>query len=111
MVVCHSVGQQVIIILTAGLYVVIRILVESTERVIIIDLVVETESSFEERITNMILLLIVNHPQCICKDGLFELALTLSSVICPKKVSEEFQTTCAIGQVDALVIGITTSTA
>ena len=62
MVVCHSVGQQVIIILTAGLYVVIRILVESTERVIIIDLVVETESSFEERITNMILLLIVYHP-------------------------------------------------
>ena len=62
MVVCHSVGQQVIIIFTAGLYVVIRILVESTERVIIIDLVVETESSFEERITNMILLLIVYHP-------------------------------------------------
>ena len=88
-----------------GLYVVIRILIESTERVIVIDLVVETESSFKEGITNMILLLIVYHPQCICKDGLFELALTLSSVICPKEVGEEFQTPRAIGQVDALVIG------
>ena len=78
---------------------------------IVIDLVVETESSFKEGITNMILLLIVNHPQCICKDSLFELALTLSSVICPKKVGEEFQTTRAIGQVDAFIIGITTSTA
>ena len=111
MVVCHSVGQQVIIVLTVGLYIVICILVKTTERVIVVDLVVETESSFKEGITNMILLLIVNHPQCICKDSLFELALTLSSVICPKKVGEEFLTTCAIGQVDALVIVITTSTA
>ena len=111
MVVCHSIGQQVIIILTAGLYIVIGILVKTTERVTIIDLVVETESSFKEGITNMILLLIVNHPQCICKDSLFELAMTLSSVICPKKVGEKFQTTRTIGKVDALVIGITTTTA
>ena len=41
-----SVCQQIIIIFAASLHVVVGILVESTERVVIIDLVVKAESSF-----------------------------------------------------------------
>ncbi len=110
-VVWFSVGRQVIIIFAASLHVVVGVLVESAERVVVVDLVIKAESTFQERIANIILLLIVNHPERIGKDRLFKLATAFPPVICPKEVSEKFQSTRPISQIDPLIIGIATPTA
>ena len=88
MVVWFPVCQQIIIILATSLHVVVCILVESTERVVVIDLVVEAETSFQEGIANIILLLIVNHLQRVSKDGLLELAIAFPSVVSPEEVGK-----------------------
>ena len=51
MVVDIAIKLYVIIILPTGLHIIVSVLIESSEGVIVIDLVVETEASFKERIT------------------------------------------------------------
>ena len=93
------------------LYVVVVILVETTKGVVVINLIVKAEATFQERIACRIIVLVGNEPLCISKDGLFKLTVALSSIICAKEVGEEFQSASAIGQVDTLVVDISTSLA
>ena len=57
-----AVSLQVIVIVAPSLHVVVGVLIEAAKRVVVIQLVVEAETAFEEWIVNLVLLLIGNYP-------------------------------------------------
>ena len=97
-VVIHgTVGKQVIVIVAPSLHVVVSILIESAKRIVIVQLVVEAEAAFKEWIVNLVFLLVGNHPKCIGKDGLLELALLPPLVVSSKEICKQFQLSYAVG--------------
>ena len=85
-VIHRTVGKQVIVIVAPSLHVVVSVLIESGKRIVVVQLVVEAEAAFKERIMNFILLLIGNYPQSVSEDGLFELAFLPPFIVSSKEI-------------------------
>ena len=58
---------------------------------------------------NLVLLLVGDHPQRVGIDGLFKLALLPPFVVSPEEICKQFQSSCAVGEVDTFVVRISVS--
>ena len=82
--------MQVIIIFTPRFHIVVGVLIEATEGVAVVQLVVEAEAALKEWIARMPFLSVGNYPQRIGKDGLLKLTAIPLIVISSEKVGEQF---------------------
>ena len=83
-----AIGQQVVVIVADGLHIVIGALVEPTEGVVVVQLIVESPASFKEGIAGYILLPVADCPQRVGIDRLFELATAPVLVVRAKQVGK-----------------------
>ena len=87
-VIRRAVSLQIIVILKRHFHIVVGVLIETAKRVMLVQLIVEAETTLKEWIAYMLFLFVGNNPQCIGKDGLFKLTATPLLVIGSEKVGE-----------------------
>ena len=99
-----AVGLQVIGVVIRCLHIVVGVLIETAEGIAVVQLVVEASSALEIRVACCRMMAVGDSPQRIGKDGLLKFALLPTFVVSSKEVGKQFQLSCAIGQIETLIV-------
>ena len=106
MVVGRVVGQQFVGIFIEGLHVVVGVLIEATERVAVVQLVVEACTSFEIWVARRRFMVIGDSPQRVGENSLFKAADVPSLVVGSEEVGKELQPSFSVGHIYSLIVDV-----
>ena len=106
MVVGRVVGQQFVGIFIKGLHVVVGVLIEATERVAVVQLVVEACTSFKIWVARRRFVVIGDRPQRVGENCLFKTTAVPSLIVGSEEVGKELQPSFSVGHIYSLIVDV-----